>query len=237
MLRTLLAASLFAGCLLAQSAEFEAAAIKPAPRQAIGRTSTRMSTDTDLGSLIYANVNVKDMMGRAFGVQQFQITGPSWMETERFDITATFQPHADVQRMLQALLADRFQLKIHRETKELPAYALTVAKSGLKMKSSESDGDLASNSNGKVWRITAKITMRRLAEILTEPAGRPVLDQTGLAGAYELALEWSTAEVADSSFPSIFTALQEQLGLKLEATKAPVEAIVIDHLEKAPSEN
>ncbi|MEO5922936.1 MAG: TIGR03435 family protein [Bryobacteraceae bacterium] len=240
MLRKISAAILFAGSLLAQSPEFDVAAIKPAAPQEIGRISTRMSTDTDTGSLVYSNVNLKDMLGRAFRVQQYQISGPNSIESERFDVSATFRPGVtpeQVSQMLQALLADRFKLKIHRETKELPAYLLTVAKNGPKLKPSESDGDVATNSSGKAWHLTAKVTMRRLAEILTEQAGRPVLDHTDLAGSFDLKLDWTSGEASDAEIPSIFTALQDQLGLKLESTKAPVQSIVVDHVERTPTEN
>jgi uncharacterized protein (TIGR03435 family) len=131
MWRTISAASLFAASLLGQ--EFDVAPIKPAAPQEIGRTSTRMSSDTDTGNLTYLNVNLKQILGRAFDVQQYQLTGPSFIETERFDVNASFAPHstaAQLSSMLQKLLADRFGLKIHRETKELTAFALTVSKSG-----------------------------------------------------------------------------------------------------------
>ncbi len=142
--------------------------------------------------------------------------------------------------MLQDLLTARFGLKFHRESKELPAFALAVAKGGPKFKSVEANGGVSSNSNGGRWRMTAQITMRRLAEILTEQAGRPILDQTGLPGAYDLALEWSANDNASSekdASPSLFTALQEQLGLKLESVRAPVESIVVDKIDRSPSEN
>ncbi len=240
MKKQMLPVFFFATCLLAQSVEFDVAAIKPAPPQAIGRTSVSMSSDTDAGTLIYSNVSLKDMIGRAFRVQQYQISGPSVIESERFDITAAFKSGVtseQVAQMLQALLADRFKLKVHRETKELPAFLLTVTKGGPKFKQTESDGNVSTNSNGKTWHLTAKITMRRLAEILTEQAGRPVLDRTELPGSYDLKLDWTSGETAESEIPSIFTALQDQLGLKLEPTKAPVESIVVDQVERTPTEN
>jgi uncharacterized protein (TIGR03435 family) len=223
--------------------EFEVASIKPAAPQEIGRTSTRMSSNTDSGSLVYSNANLKQILGRAFNVQQYQLTGPSFMETERFDVTASFAPQSTSEQlssMLQKLLADRFGLKVHRETKELPAFALTIIKGGPKFKSAESDAGVSSNSNGSRWRMTAKITMRRLAEILTEQAGRPVHDQTDLTGPFDLTLEWSAGEAIANDRdapPSVFTALQEQLGLKLEPIKAPVESIVVDQLQRIPTEN
>src|ERR1700733_6558862 len=100
------------------SAEFEVATIKPAPPQSEGRTSTRMSSDTEAGKLNYTNVNLKEVIGKAYKVQQYQITGPDWLETERFDIVAKFSPRPAADQlplMLQALLADRFKLALHGE--------------------------------------------------------------------------------------------------------------------------
>ncbi|MEO8099202.1 MAG: TIGR03435 family protein [Acidobacteriota bacterium] len=232
------------GLLQAQAtAEFEVATIKPAPLQAIGRTSTGMSSNTDTGSLVYSNVNLKEVIGKAYNVQQYQIEAPGWMETERFDIEAKYPAQSapdQVPLMLQALLRVRFQLMIHRETKELPVYALTVAKSGPKVKTAEADGGISSNSNRETWNVAAKITMRRFAEFLTGPAGRPVVDHSDLKGSYDIALAWSTDNAPaknTAAGPSLFTALQEQLGLKLESTKGPVEIVVVDHMDRQPSEN
>ena len=239
MPRFLLATVPFAISLFGQ--EFEVAAIKPSAPQEIGRTSTRMSSNTDTGTLTYQNVNLKQVLGRAFDVQQYQITGPEILESERFDVTASFAPHSTSEQlgtMLQKLLADRFGLKFRRESKELPAFALTVAKGGPKFKTAAADGGVSTNSSGGRWRMTAKITMRRLAELLTEPAGRPVLDQTGLSGSFDLTLDWSANETGPEKDapPSLFTALQEQLGLKLDSVRAPVESIVVDSAERSPTD-
>jgi uncharacterized protein (TIGR03435 family) len=236
----------FAGTTLIAVAQtpaaFDIATIKPAPPQSEGRTSTRMSSDTDTGKLNYTNVNLKEVIGKAYKVQQYQIAGPDWIETERFDIVARFPPHStgdQVPLMLQALLEDRFKLALHRETKELPTYALVVAKNGPKFKTTESEG-LTINSNRTHWHVEAKASMHRLAEILSEEVGRPVLDQTGLSGSYEMTLDWAPddAPANDATAgPSIFTALQEQLGLRLDSAKGPVEMLVIDRAERTSSEN
>ena len=147
------------------------------------------------------------------------------------------------------LLADRFRLVIHRESKEAPVYALVVGKSGPKVEESkEPDGapqNMSTNNNGGKVQMTAKrISMAQLATNLSGNLGRPVLDRTGLPAKYNFKMDWSVdlnarqAENSglDSSGPTIFTAIQEQLGLRLESTKGPVEIIVIDRAEKA-SEN
>ncbi len=223
-------------------AQFEVATIKPSPPQAPGRTSTQMSSDSH--RLSFTNVNLKEVIGKAYKVQLYQIEGPGWLETERFDIAATLPAGASglqVPEMLQGLLADRFKLGFHRETRELPIYNLVIAKSGPKLKPSEAETGITSNSNGTHWHVTSKGSMRRFAEFLTDEVGRPVVDKTGLTGSFDLTLDWSvddsTTRNDTETGPSIFTALQEQLGLKLESGKGPVETIVVDRAERAPTDN
>lgn len=185
MLRIIHAASvgvMISSCLFGQAA-FEVASIKPSPPQPPGHTSTQMSIDT--GRLNYLNVTLKDVIGKAYSVQSYQITGPDSIETERFDIAAKIPVEAardQIPGMLQSLLADRFNLMIHRETKELPGYALTLAKNGPKLKAAESESGITSNSNRTSWHVIAKVSMLRFTEFLSERVSRPVLDQTGLNG-------------------------------------------------------
>lgn len=228
------------GCLYAQPT-FEVASIKPAASQAPGRTDSRMSTNT--GSLNYTSVTLKDVIGQAYKIPESQISGPDWLNTERFDIAAKIPAGArdQVPRMLQALLSTRFQMVIHRDTKELPVYELTVARNGPKLKHIDSESGITSNSNRTRWHLDAKVTMRALAEFLSERVGRPVFDRTGLSGPFEVTLDWAVDDAPAANDaeagPSLFTALQEQLGLKLDSTKGPVETIVVDRADRAPSEN
>jgi uncharacterized protein (TIGR03435 family) len=248
MLRTVVTVSfsvLAAGHLCAQTPhEFEVATIKPAPPQTEGRTSTRMSSNTDTGRLTYSNVNLKEVIGKAYKVQQYQINGPDWFEIDRFDVVARFPSHStaeEVSLMLQALLADRFKLTLHRETRELPVYSLTVVKNGPKFKTTETATGITNNSNRTHRHVVAKVSMASFAEFLTSEAGRPVLDKTGLVGSYEMTLDWTPDSAPAGSdatiFPSLFTALQEQLGLKLGSTRGPVETLVVDHVARKPTEN
>jgi uncharacterized protein (TIGR03435 family) len=155
--------------------------------------------------------------------------------------------------MLQSLLADRFKLKPHHETKQAPAYVLVLAKNGAKMKKEPDDTTTEYTHSDRTYITYHAAPINDLAARLTFLMGRPVLDKTGLTGKYDIALQWmpdsgqasmpgpdsgqqGNAPPPDSSGPSIFTALQEQLGLKLESITAPVEHIVIDHVER-PSEN
>jgi uncharacterized protein (TIGR03435 family) len=180
----------------------------------------------------------------------YQISGgPSWMDSDsdRFDIVANAPGEGtptgnDVRLMLQTLLTDRFQLKVHREMKERPVYALVVAKNGPKLKESAPDKEFPTTVvGGRSTQLTmTKATMEQLAIRLSDGMDRPVLDKTGLAGHYDITLNWipelAGPPAPDSNAVNVFTAVQEQLGLKLEPQKAPVEILVIDHAEK-PSEN
>jgi uncharacterized protein (TIGR03435 family) len=178
-----------------------------------------------------------------------QIVGlPAWAGSEAFAIEAKMdgdtvaalaklQPQEQWQqrqKMLQALLADRFALKVHRTTKELPIYVLTVVDAG-KLKKSVSETGGSSTYSGK---FTARgISIDSLAMNLSNTVGRTVVNQTGLEGTYDFTLEWAP-EGADASDPrpSIFTALEEQMGLKLKPARGPVDAIVVDAI-KRPSQN
>jgi len=253
----LAASMLLASCtvVLTQSAQaqtFEVASVKPAdPDARGGRISFPNGTFTATG------ITVKNCITLAYNIPSYQLAGdPSWIGDQRYDIVAKVAAGAvraprDPERMpqmraaLQALLADRFQLVIHRETKLIPGYALVVAKNGFKLKETIDDGKANFGSNrGKftAHEISVELLARNLSGILSSP----VADMTGIKGVFDLTLEWSpdevqspvkaggeAAEPAAPAGPSIFTALQEQLGLKLETQKTPVEMIVIDRIEKA----
>ena len=238
-------------------------------------------------------LNLKDYIGAAYNLKIHQIQGPDFMGGERFDIAAKLPPGAkesDVPEMLKALLADRFQLKAHRETKDFPVYALAVAKGGLKMKESPPDPDAvpdpgekpkapATNVTGSGGRggvhieyghgsfftmadnkfIARKLPMASFVEVLARFEDKPVVDLTGLKGSYDFDLEFTPEDymamlirsaiaagvtmppealrmLSGSSGDSLLNAL-EKLGLKLETRKAPLEVLVVDHIEKAPTEN
>jgi uncharacterized protein (TIGR03435 family) len=170
--------------------------------------------------------------------------GPGWIGTEKYDIEAKVDVsqvnvHVDYGPMLQALLADRFRLRAHRETKELPVYSLVVAKNGPKLTvhtGADGASTNTSHGSGKATMVAIEASMAGLAERLGRELAAAVIDNTGLRENYDVTLEWAPNLTADSTLPSIFTALQEQLGLRLESTKGSVEVLVIDSAEKA-SEN
>jgi uncharacterized protein (TIGR03435 family) len=219
------------------------------------------STHTNQGSLRMSGVTLKRCILYAYRMQDYQVSGgPDWLDKDRYEISAKAADQAEkltgtanrerMEAMLQTLLADRFKLVIHRETKVLPAYALVVAKGGFKLKEVQPDGG-TSTSSGRGKLTAGKISMEQLATTLSGMMDRPVVDMTGIKGVFNLKLEWTPDDsqpavkpggndepvsLDKASGPSIFTAIQEQLGLRLEAQKAPVEKIIVDHAEK-PSEN
>jgi uncharacterized protein (TIGR03435 family) len=203
------------------------------------------------------NLALRDLIQFAYGLPDSQILGgPAWLGSDLFDIDAKSDPVVDAelhampteqarrqkQLMVQALLADRFELKIHQETRQLPVYALVVTKDGPKFILSKVDGTTIDTGRARLHIAGSDDTIGILARELAQLLGRPVLNQTGLSGRYDLSLRWAPDDVAVSASsspdlpPDIFTAIQEQLGLKLESTKGPVPVLVIDSVEK-PSPN
>ena len=203
------------------------------------------------------NANVRTLLVNAYHLMIDQVAGlPGWADSDTFDIEAKMdeesasaleklpnkEKYHQQDLMLQELLADRFKLKVHRETKDLPVYALVVAKGGLKIKESPdaTDGSYSMRMGPTGgWQIDGPgIAIGSLTISLTNEVGRTIVDKTGLTGKYDITLKWTPEwqqGTADSG-PSIFAALEEQLGLKLESTKGPVGTIVVDHVEK-PQQN
>jgi uncharacterized protein (TIGR03435 family) len=221
---------------------FEAASVKASAPRALGvRTAAEPG-----GRFTARNANVRMLMGYAFQVRDFQIVGaPDWFASERFDITATAgrnAPAAEIRVMLGSLLAERFALRVRRETREMPIYALTMARADRRPGSEliASPGDclqrrmcgLTSSISGAVERTRGgDVRMSQVASFLTLLVrDRMVVDRTGLDGIFNLQLEWTPDDrvTADSAAPSLWTALQEQLGLKLESTRGPIEVLAIE---------
>ncbi len=192
----------------------------------------------DPGRLTCTNLPMKTYLISAWALKDYELSAPEWMNEERFDITATMTagtPAGDVLAMLQGLLTDRFRMAAHKETKELPVYALVVDKSGIKLKPAEGFGGTSISSNPKGRTMHANVSMKSFAGSLSRFLDKPVIDMTGLTGGFKIDLEWALDD-ADALGPTIFTALHE-VGLKLESRKAPVEILVVDHAEKFPVEN
>lgn len=234
--------------LFAQQVQFEEASVKPGDPNSSGS-----STNSSPGRFTARNVTLKRLIGRAYDLQPYQIEGgPKWMESEKFTIAAKLEDEdaksssrEERDKILRAalrnLLENRFQLQTHRDSKVMPCFALVVAKGGPKLHEAEAKGGSSWNSNRGVLSGN-RMSMEDLAAFLSVVTERPVRDMTGLKANYDLKLEWAPEtpggepKTEPSTAPSIFTALQEQLGLKLETTKASIEMLIIDRAEK-PVEN
>jgi uncharacterized protein (TIGR03435 family) len=286
---------LFVPALQAQQtpppAGFEVASVKLAPPPTGNGIFTSFSGGPGTynpGVIRYTNASLADLICQAYGLKPYQVSGPAWLNSTRVDVVAKVPAGAtsdQVPAMWRVLLAERFQLTAHTESKELSIYALLVAKSGLKLKESSNDspdsgGPKASSPNGNgsgggsgsggaqvgvnaapgglarsappgVHKMSgSRNTVSKLADMLAAHLDRPVIDMTGLTGTYDFTLLYSDdgmkpSELASSaslsadpvSAPSLFTAVQEQLGLKLEPRRGPIQILIVDHAEKVPSGN
>jgi len=233
MPRQLICVLLFAAALRAQPPRFEVASIKPSKAEA-----GSSGFDTDGGRLAGQNVTLKRCIMGAYGVGPNQIVGgPDWLESDRFEIIAKADgspASRTLMQMLQTLLADRFHLALHRESRPIQAYMIEVAKNGPRLEKGDGNGSSTQNRRGDI--DATNITMDRLAEVLSRQMDLPVVNHTGLEGAFNLRLQWSPEYARTAEGTSIFAAIQEQLGLHLRSQKTPVEVLVIDHAER-PSEN
>jgi uncharacterized protein (TIGR03435 family) len=296
MTRIIFAAALFTGVVYAQTApsdrpQFEVASIKP-NTSGNGLVMIRPPVG---GRFTATNATLNMLVGIAYKVRSNQISGgPAWAASERYDILAKADgnpTHDQFAAMLRALLEERFQLVAHKETKDMPVYALLIAKNGPKLPAAKEGACTAFSPDkpapppprppqpGQPFqppptpcggflmmgnRLEAgKVGMAQLVNVLANVTGRTVIDKTGYTGTFDVHLEWTPeggmgrgglgggpvvvgagpggtgpggAPEVDSSGPSIFTAIQEQLGLRLESQKGPVETLVIDRAEK-PTEN
>jgi uncharacterized protein (TIGR03435 family) len=270
---------------------FEVASIKPSqPISAQGGVTAGVHID---GSQVRCVLlSLRDYILIAYKVKNYQIQGPDWLTSARFDIVAKLPEGAtaeQVPEMVGALLADRFQMKMHRDSKEFAVYGLVVGKGGPKLKASAADAPTdgadagkgavnvvsASNNTGTVIDLgkgsslsisytsnqleAKKVTMAGLADVLARFTDKPVVDLTSIQGNYDFTLTFApedframlirSAVIAGATLPpealkmldsasgdTMFTAL-ETIGLKMEPRKAPLEVLVIDHMEKAPSDN
>jgi bla regulator protein BlaR1 len=228
--------------------EFDVSTIKP---NNTGSGSIRISVND--GLLQATNVQMKGMLELAFDVRQDSIFGlPHSVEASHYDIVAkvvdadpkvleklTREQRGD---MVRHLLKDRFKLKWHREIRTLPVLELVAMKSGSKLTPSTSQSDDTNMNTSNSTLTATHVSMDDLARFLANQTHNPVVDKTGLAGKYDLQLKWRREEqsaqsgATDDPLPTLYTAIQEQLGLKLESGKGPVNVLVIDHIEE-PTEN
>ena len=227
--------------LLAQAPAFEVASVKSVPPPVDGHISTRMSTDN--GMLNYSNVTLKDVVAQAYSIAKFQVAGPDWLDNDRFVIAAKIPsgaPREQVAAMLQALLKERFALTFHRESKETSVLAMVVAKGGAKLKPADSASGCHISTTAKKISHMCHLELPQFAERLSTYTDRPVVDRTQLHGVFEINVEWvpDAAAITDPTAGStLLEALPEQLGLRLEAQKTPVEILIVDSASRVPTEN
>jgi len=220
------------GVMFGQS--FEVASV----RRSLSAT-TESSLSRSGGRVTANNVSLRELIAFAYAIptgRDYELSGPSWLETAKFDLSATFPAESSrdrVREMLRTLLGERFHLKTHAETRQLDSYALIVPKTGPKL-SVKSRGNDEAFVFGKDHVTFRAFSLAGLADRLSGPVfklDRPVVDMTGIKGSYDFSLNLAPDEA------TIFTALQEQLGLKLEPRKIPFRIVVVDHAEKDPDGN
>jgi uncharacterized protein (TIGR03435 family) len=227
--------------------EFEAATLKPYPSGCVSGPMTRSGIEESKGLIRIENMSLKAVIEMSYGVKDFQFERPAWVDTACFDIVAkppASYKHEDLQSLLRNLLADRFKLSVHNDSKEMTAYVLTVAKDGPKFHEATKPRGYFTARPGHI--DGARVSMKRFIGALKGMFPRPIIDETGLSAEYEIKLEWTPDQAAampagDEQVPdpgvSISTALRDQLGLRLQTRKAPVEIVIVDHIEKTPTDN
>jgi uncharacterized protein (TIGR03435 family) len=228
-------------------AVFEVPSVKLSPPRA--GTSGFVAMDTDPAMVRYSNVTLGLLIAMAYRIDSRRIQGgPAWLEEQLYDLSAKLPPGASKDRvpaMLQKLLVERFQLGVHRETREQRAYFLIEGKSGARLKQAQPPeeqevqqvrGDRPAAQIVRGGIMGHSMSMGSFAGSLAHVLGYQVVDRTGLTGAFDIDLKWTPEDSKEAGL-SLFTAIQEQLGLKLEPGKAPVEVLVVDHAERVPIEN
>lgn len=228
---------------------FEVASVKPHVDGSSGSTG-RTGIEEDPGQIRIENLSFRTLIAISYGVKgSEQLAGPGWLSATTFDIVAkppAGYKHEQLQFLIRNLLVDRFKLTVHHETKPISAFALVVAKGGLKLHEAAGPRSYLTVRPGLI-----EGKQRSIAELvggLTRVLGRPVLDHTDLSAMYDLKLEWTpdspspTPDGAEAGSaaepgPSLFTAVQEQLGLRLESLKVPGDVVIVDHVERVPTEN
>jgi uncharacterized protein (TIGR03435 family) len=270
-------------------AAFEVASIKPSGPAVVGSyTSLKGGPGSaDPSQISYSRVALKQMILLAYSIKDYQLFGPDWLETERYDVKATIPPNTSKDQfveMLQSMLEERFGLVVHRESRQVSIYQLIVAKNGPKLTRCElpshapapapppaaddfpalppGDGPAMRGSlrNGRNRVIARMMTMQSLAGFLENQVGRPVVDKTGLSGGYDIRLDFSTAGLGgqiylifaqaaaekrvqglppeqDDGGPTLFAALEQQFGLKMQPAKAAFSVVVVDRINRVTTGN
>jgi uncharacterized protein (TIGR03435 family) len=233
------------------AARFEVAAVKRAPedRQPGG---VRWYWGDEAGRVSLTGVSVKQLLLRAYSVEAYQVTGPDWLASERYDVAANVPAGArpeEIRRMFQALLAERFHLTLHRETRVDSVYELTAGSGGVKLKPADPPSPgFSLRIHSDKYQLKGNLPLATLVANLSTRLDHPVLDKTGLKDVYEIDLTWARDvsaapamaaqgdAAASDPVPSIFAALK-QVGLKLTLEKTSMEILIVDSAERIPTEN
>jgi len=241
-MRAILIAAMFVGTATAQSKapllEFEVASVKPVPPhdtpQASSGVTERILLRLANGRATGENTSLAMMIMKAYGVRDFQLVGPDWVLTERYMLEAKAPegtPDNQLPLMLQSLLARRFAMKLHRDSKEMRLFELIVTPKGLTVEKADAQSGI--NPAGQ---IVGRTTMANLANILTMVLKIPVVDRTETPGIFDFKVKWESDEPIPAA-EQVSKAFERQAGLRLEARKGPVVVLVIDHADKTPTEN
>ncbi|HEY1184612.1 MAG TPA: TIGR03435 family protein [Bryobacteraceae bacterium] len=251
----IICAFLAPGCVLGQQPSakvgFEVASIRPSTPAPDGNVRVWMSTDA--GMLRYSNVSLKDCIRVAYDVKEFEIQGPDWIGSTRFDIIAklpTGSSESQIPGMLQAMLAERLKLAVHRDTKATAIYELVAVKGAPALKPvdvpANTGTSVAMDESSGIHLTAPSATLATLAELISRFVQHPVIDMTGIQGHYDFDLVFSGQTMRQGrsmeeddisqSGVSIYDSLR-RYGLKLELRKSPLEVLVVDHVEKMPTEN
>jgi len=229
---------------LASAQSFDVATLKVSPPPKGNEININIGTARN-GRVTLTNATLNDCLKFAYGlVSDAQLSGPDWISSGviRFDIDARAPadtPREQLLLMLRTLLTERLKLTLHHEERALPYLALVIGKNGPKFSESRPDPEARARNVTFGGRISGvQLSMSGLAVLLSRFERQTILDRTGLGGSYDLELAWALSSANnDTAGPSIYTALQEQLGLKLESRRGPLDVLVVDRAEKAPAEN
>jgi uncharacterized protein (TIGR03435 family) len=218
--------------------QFEAATVKLHTSNAAMGAQEVSGIDEGKGTIRVTNLPLAVVVRFAYGVKDYQFSAPAWLNDVRYDIEAKTPEGYTRQQLgpaIRALLADRFKLEVHHESKEVSGYALVTAKSGPKLHESDRPRDYFTSRPGLIQ--CGRVSMQELTSALAGRLGRPIEDKTGLSAQYDLKLQWTTDETTADTLPTLFTALQEQLGLRLDTQKIKIDVLIVDHIERTPTAN
>jgi uncharacterized protein (TIGR03435 family) len=232
---------------------FDVASVKASQPGTGAEQRRRENIQVSPGTVTMRNVNLKSCIRWAYHVTEYQVTGPAWLDSERYEITGKAAGPATEEQlrlMMQGLLQERFKLAFHRQIKDFAVYVLVPGKNGAKVHESKTEGETSIETNQKQMSVSVqRAPVAQLTEMLSNVLRAPVIDMTGLKGRYDVSLNVAkyAADMAAQgksveSTPMdpqalIAMVLQEELGLKLESKKMPLDLLIVDHAEKAPVEN